>query len=140
MAHTLVSQGKCSKMGATSAGTSRCKALSGKYSLIARNAGVSSTASPKYRNWIARIFITASASAQAARKGLKGRHNTAQGNVLGKSTAKPQALKGRHNTSNPNRHHVQTSHAALPGLDLILDPVLPGRCPGLYYFAPLGHA
>ena len=47
---TRLSHGRCWKIGAISSGTSRCSLALGKCSRMARSAGVSNTASPKYLN------------------------------------------------------------------------------------------
>src|SRR5689334_6192106 len=69
---TRVSKEECCRTGATSSGTSTCNAQSGQRSRIARNPGIMRTVSPKYLNWIARIFSGLSISVDFSRRRASG--------------------------------------------------------------------
>jgi hypothetical protein len=55
-AHTFLMNGRCLKIAATSAATRMWISASGYCRWMARRAGVMKTASPKYLNWMIRIF------------------------------------------------------------------------------------
>ena len=65
----------------------------------------------------------------------------AQGNALGSgSKLESQALKGRNDgTQRARRDEVGVGHRALSGLGFLMGDVVPGRCPGLSHYAPLGR-
>jgi hypothetical protein len=51
-----------------------------------------------------------------------------------------QALKGRNDgTQRVRRDEVGVGHRALSGLGFLMGVVVPGRCPGLSHYAPLGR-
>ena len=51
-----------------------------------------------------------------------------------------QALKGRNEaTQRVRRDEVGVGHRALSGLGFLMGVVVPGRCPGLSHYAPLGR-